>query len=1742
MSRYFNKKNYKRLMLLLIVILVVFIGGMVVNYYSKPKIERVLMSSDYSYLPLTAQNYIKEVYNSTGEIVLTEKNKKKNKPYLNPLYVIYLDLSDNEKSNVFEIPEAYAIDYVYNSDLENLEFSSSYDLRDVDGKNYTTPMQDQGGLGLCWSFAAVEQAESYLMTKNLKPYNESTTERFSVRQMDYAASTDGIIKYENKYNGYHSLTGGGNFYMATVLGSNGLSFVDNSYMEYNENTDSKYMEDVLNYSDSKYEINSTIVMPNLDTEATEVERENYLNSVKGLIVKYGGAYVGTQSPNASCGSLNSDGTYVINVDAGCLQNAGHAMQVIGWDDDYEYSYCRTSNEFGQFHSNDVSSCSETSLVTGKGAWLLKNSWGTLEEHKAYQFVYLAYDSLNSNIGFTTEMSKMSERTWDNNYHENFLTSGKLGDTHGVAVTSDSTIFYKINSGTEKLEKIKFLSYSTNGKFRVSVLDNGVTYFKEIEVKYPGIYTVDFSDSEYYLSDEEIIVTVQSLNSAALISGSISLFTSDVDTDVIIKSEDIKINNQYYKTENLPDYEFGVYSDTRNIKSTDTISYRLYDSNGNDVSSYMKVINAVYSNDVEVAANNVNAHIVIERELGRGTYKLKTLYDGYETISTITLGNILYIAGEGTESSPFLISNEQEFKMVHECLNPDVVIESQNTKYHYKLTDNITLTEEWVPIGDAYYKFDGSVDGDGHTIYGLKVNGKSYAGLFGYVSDGTIKNLTIKDADVKCSGNYCGILGGYVEGDTNISNINIIGGKVSGSSFVGSLIGSVDIDMGDKTNIDKVLSSATVYGSDYLGLIGFTFNDYGYTLNVNVRNILNVGSVDLRNTDGDINNSSLLVGRAVHNLFDVNNVITTGRVYDDESSNYNSFIGSFESQSSIYYSDISNGYYVNGVLPFADISEKYSDYEVKVFKKGVNELKDETLYSSWDSFDDNWIVEIIDGIKRIPILKDMEFEYTSISDIIVENSSTVSLYNFITPNIEAAKNVTCTVSDENIISIDDDMNITGLMVGTTTIHIISDYDGYEKDVNVVVQAKVNPEVHFYANNGTEDKKVQITSSISDFILEDNSFEKVGYKLKEWNTSSDGSGDSYADKASMNALTGDIDLYAIWEPISYEIVYNYNGEFDNIVVSTKYDEEVVTIDNTNEMSGYKFVEWNTAVDGSGTSYNSGDKLLNLVSVNGEKVNLYAIWERTIRTLTYDANGGTGTMDMITVEKGNSITIIGNKFSRFGYTFCDWNTERDGSGKTYYKNSTLKLNEDIILYAQWYANYYMIQYSSNGGTGSMEKQYGYYDKEGIFSNNTFIREGYKFIGWNTKSDGSGTHYDEGETFLNLTSENGETIYLYAQWSPYSYYVSFDANGGTGTMDNLKVTYGESINLSSNKFVRDGYKFTGWNTKSDGSGVGYTDQGLIKNLVNADGEVVKLYAQWSLNVYEVLFEANGGTGAMNNQSMTYDLETNLNANKYVYTGYKFVEWNTKCDGSGVSYKNNALVKNLTTENSIILYAQWIPITYEIIFDANGGTGVMNNQSMTYDSEANLNTNGYICDGYNFIEWNTKSDGSGVGYKNNALVKNLTTESSITLYAVWSSSFTYVINNYTVDEDKLYIDNISVNTTLEAFVKNIKLGENYKVKVSMDDKSYISTGSVTKIYNGDKLVIEYTNIVRGEVTGDGMLNYLDYVNLYNHIQKVKNPSSNKKLLTGVYLVAGDMSFDNKIDYLDYVRIYNKIKELKGDN
>jgi uncharacterized repeat protein (TIGR02543 family) len=143
---------------------------------------------------------------------------------------------------------------------------------------------------------------------------------------------------------------------------------------------------------------------------------------------------------------------------------------------------------------------------------------------------------------------------------------------------------------------------------------------------------------------------------------------------------------------------------------------------------------------------------------------------------------------------------------------------------------------------------------------------------------------------------------------------------------------------------------------------------------------------------------------------------------------------------------------------------------------------------------------------------------------------------------------------------------------------------------------------------------------------------------------------------------------------------------------------------------------------------------------------------------------------------------------------------------------------------------------------------------------------------------------------------------------------------MDSQDFTYGTAQNLTENAFTRTGYTFTGWNTRADGTGTGYADQANVSNLTTEKNGTVTLYAQWTPITYAVAFEANEGTGTMENQSFTYDAAQNLTENAFTRTGYTFTGWK---DSAGNTYTNGQSVSNLSTESSAIvtLYAQWTPV-----------------------------------------------------------------------------------------------------------------------------------------------------------------------------------------------------------------------------
>ncbi len=184
---------------------------------------------------------------------------------------------------------------------------------------------------------------------------------------------------------------------------------------------------------------------------------------------------------------------------------------------------------------------------------------------------------------------------------------------------------------------------------------------------------------------------------------------------------------------------------------------------------------------------------------------------------VNASNYTYVVyeGNGTEEDPYIIRTQEQLQGM------------KNIPYaHYKLGNDIVINKNFEPIGlNAKTAFTGNLDGDGKTISNLSIESDNqYTGLFGYISGGTVKNLTIENANIvntygaNNSGSACvGTVAGYIINGT-IENVGITGissveNKVGINIFIGGLVGLAT----DNTQIKRVYSNAMV-NTNVTGLV------------------------------------------------------------------------------------------------------------------------------------------------------------------------------------------------------------------------------------------------------------------------------------------------------------------------------------------------------------------------------------------------------------------------------------------------------------------------------------------------------------------------------------------------------------------------------------------------------------------------------------------------------------------------------------------------------------------------------------------------------------------------------------------------------------------------------------------------------------------------------------------------------------------------------------------------------------
>ena len=287
----------------------------------------------------------------------------------------------------------------------------------------------------------------------------------------------------------------------------------------------------------------------------------------------------------------------------------------------------------------------------------------------------------------------------------------------------------------------------------------------------------------------------------------------------------------------------------------------------------------------------------------------------------------------------------------------------------------------------------------------------------------------------------------------------------------------------------------------------------------------------------------------------------------------------------------------------------------------------------------------------------------------------------------------------------------------------------------------------------------------------------------------------------------------------------------------------------------------------------------------------------TISFDANGGQGSMDSVEVEPNSSVTLPECTFTRTGYEFAGWALSSTGV-VVYSDEQTITPTASMTLYAVWRVEVYTITLDWQGASGNgwevIYYKYGGYmlfDSEacttGISGSALLARKtrpGYSFSSFTTNADGSGTVMFQNSEYLNLNTIVADDIW-YAQWTP-NVVAKYDSAGDYWYIENGKIPQTKVTNstLISNL------------NKATTNGANYYIAGQTLTAKVYSG---KEYCKWNNNWYEVE-PIRWRLDASSSQKDGYGTTTDTNAvlAEIVFVG----QYSNVYLGSGAGYSTTAV------------------------------------------------------------------------------------------------------------------------------------------------------------------------------------------------------------------------------------------------
>ena len=750
-------------------------------------------------------------------------------------------------------------------------------------------------------------------------------------------------------------------------------------------------------------------------------------------------------------------------------------------------------------------------------------------------------------------------------------------------------------------------------------------------------------------------------------------------------------------------------------------------------------------------------------------------------------------------------------------------------YTIKLTANLDFSGEtstFNPIGkDDSKQFNGTFDGQGNKISNLQVSGVQYAGLFGYLgSNATVKNLGMIDSEISANSTngvaYSGGIAGFNSGIiincyntgnvTSTANNNAYSGGIAGQNYA---FGAVIINCYNTGDINS--SGTNAYSG---GIAGFTWGAGAIT------NCYNTGAV----TDTATNDDARSGGIAGQNQGTITNCYNAGDVTNDTSIAHS---GGIAGQNT---GTITNCYNTGIVTADSTNSNAYSGGIA-----GDNSGHGVAIINCYNMGD----------------MTATSTNNNALSGGIAGNNSTF---------YEKATIENCyylgTVDD----SIDGTTNL--LEYNMKGLKLLSGEEADSTNLNKGHDPKPwSPDI-FGVNNGypiLADVPLSIIlsplapQSAIYLVADDKEFQTTNYLEFKSVISGEPFIVKYVKLSSD--LYVDDNLNTVWEKLTYNNSTNeYNWEPNvNLHADNGTYQAVVTF-NVKESEA-----------DSGVAYH------------------YTSLSRTADikySVTYNANGGTGSKIENSYSSGNEVTILNNPFiAPEGKEFAGWSTKSDATtaDTQYTPGESITIDKNINLYAVWkdikYSVYYYYLNDNNKAIIDSNKSPG----DTVNVKDTPVKSGYKFNGW-LKYNYEGTTpttIQANATFQmpssdvimiadwEKTSSGGSTSYV----KQYSVIYISDADISNVPYDSKLYTSGSSASVLKNNLSKEGFISNGWNTKADGTGIQYNEGDSIR----ISSSNIILYAQFKEDSPEPI-----GPDTPNSVSVTFYVDDKVYDTVYVIKG----------------------------------------------------------------------------------------------------------------------------------------------------------------------------------------------------------------------------------------------------------------------